>query len=247
VTTLRSLGDLLRRASDHPPPSDPLGSVARRRLHGGLPRRASARLSLRLLLAGLLGIACATLVACGSSGKGLIPAASAGPLQSDFEAVAQAAQTGNGECTPTQEAIAKTEEDFQRLPSSVDSGLRTRLRTGIANLSQRARALCAQPLAGVTTATTPTTTHTSTSSSETTTSSTSISTSSTLSTPTVTQSTPTTTGPPAPGGGTPAPGEGGGTSGNGQGNGEGNGAGAGGAGVGNGRGNGESNGQGSGR
>jgi hypothetical protein len=240
---MRSLGDLLGGISDHPPPSDPLGGVARRRLHHGLPRRVS-RLSLRLLPAGLLGIACATLVACGSSGKGLIPAASAGPLQSDFEAVAQAAQTGNGDCTPTQEAIAKTEEDFQRLPSSVNSGLRTRLRTGVANLSSRARALCAQPHPGVSTATTPTTT--STSSSETTTSSTSTSTSST---PTVTQSTPTTTAPPAPGGGTPAPGESGGTPGNGdgQGNGEGNGAGAGGAGVGNGRGNGEGNGQGSGR
>ncbi|HEV3072481.1 MAG TPA: hypothetical protein VGY76_13770 [Solirubrobacteraceae bacterium] len=205
---------------------------------------------LRLLLVGLLGVTCAALVACGSSGTGLIPAASAGPLQGDFEAVAQAAKTGNGDCTATHEAIAKTEEDFQRLPSSVNSGLRARLRTGIANLSARARALCTQPLAGVTTATTPTTS-TSTTTSQTTTSSTSTSTSSTLSTPTVTQSTPTATGPPAPGGGTPVPGEGGGTPGasNGQGNGEGNGAGAGGAGVGdgNGRGNGEGNGQGGGK
>src|ERR1700686_2154659 len=128
---------------------------------------------LRLLLVGLLGIACATLVACGSSGKGLIPAASAGPLQSDFEAVAQAAQNANGDCTATREAIAKTEADFQTLPASVDSGLRARLRTGIANLSARARALCTQALPGVSTATTPTTT--STSSSETATSSTSTS------------------------------------------------------------------------
>jgi hypothetical protein len=200
-----------------------------------------SRQPLRLLCAGLLGISCAVLVACGSSGKGLIPAASAGPLQSDFEAVAQAAEQGNGDCTATQEAIAKTEADFQTLPAGVDSGLRERLRGGIANLSSRARALCAQPLAGATTATVPTTT--STSSSESATLSTSTTTSSSTSTPTSTPP-PTPSGPAAPGGGTPAPGEGDGTSGNGQGSGEGNGTGAGGAGVGNGngQGNGENNG-----
>jgi hypothetical protein len=229
VKFMRSLGDLLSRTRRHPPRS---GSL-----------RLASRRTMRLLAAGLLGVACATLVACGSSGKGLIPAASAGPLQSDFEAVAQAAQTGNGDCTATHEAIVKTEEDFRTLPSTVDGGLRARLRTGIANLSSRARAMCAQPSPGVTTATTPTTT--STSSSQTTTSSTSTSTSTTLSRPTTTLSTPTATGPPAPGGGTPAPGEGEGPPGgsNGNGNGEGNGA-SGGAGVGNG--NGHGNGQGNG-
>jgi len=208
-------------------------------------KHRSKRLSrqpLRLLCAGLLGVSCAALVACGSSGKGLIPAASAGPLQSDFEAVAQAAEQGNGDCTATQEAIAKTEADFQTLPASVDSGLRERLRGGIANLSSRARALCAQPLPGATTATVPTTTSTSSSESTTLSTSTTTSTSST-STPTSTPP-PTPSGPAAPGGGTPAPGEGDGTSGNGngQGSGEGNGTGPGGAGVGNGNGNGQGNG-----
>lgn len=207
------------------------------------PRRLSCH-PFRLLSAGLLGVACAVLVACGSSGKGLIPAASAGPLQSDFEAVAQAAEQGNGDCTATQEAIAKTEADFQTLPASVDSGLRERLRVGIANLSSRARGLCTQPLPGATTTTAPTTTSTSTSESLT---STSTSTSTTSSTP-PSSTVPTPTGPPAPGGGTPAPGEGGGTNGNGsgQGNGEGGGAGAGpgGVGSGNGQGNGENNGPG---
>ncbi len=197
---------------------------------------------LRLLVVGLLGVACAVLVACGSSGKGLIPAASAGPLQSDFEAVAQAAQTGNGDCTATREAISKTEEDFQALPATIDGGLRARLRIGIANLSSRARAMCAQPSPGVTTATTPSTTSTS-SSQTTTSSSTSSSTSSTLSRPTTTLSAPTATAPPAPGGGTPAPGESEGPPGGGNGNG--NGA-SGGAGVGNGNGNGQGNGQGNG-
>ncbi|HEY7952050.1 MAG TPA: hypothetical protein VID70_03620 [Solirubrobacteraceae bacterium] len=204
------------------------------------PQRLGRRV-LRPSLVGLLGFACATLVACGSSGKGLIPAADAGPLQSDFEEIAQAAKTGNGDCTATREAIAKAEADFQKLPASVDSGLRARLRVGLTNLSSQARSACAEPLAGVTTATTPTTTSTSTTQS--TTSSTSTSTSSTLSRPTTTLSTPSATTPP-PGGGTPAPSESEGTPGNG--NGEGNGAGPGGSGAGNGNGNGQGNGLGNG-
>jgi hypothetical protein len=209
--------------------------------------RRVPRLPLRLLPAGLLGVACAALVACGSSGKGLIPAASAGPLQSDFEAVAQAAQTGNGDCRATHEAIAKTEGDFQTLPSSVDSGLRARLHAGIANLSSRALAMCAQPTPGVTTASVPTATSTSASQTTTSSTSTSTSTSTTLSTATSTQGTPPST--PETGGGTPAPSEGGAPpgNGNGQGNGEGNGVGAGGTGAGNGNGNGQGNGQGGGR
>ena len=120
----------------------------------------------RLPLAALLGIAAAVvLVSCGGSGKGLIPEANAGPLQSDFEAVAQAAQTGNGNCAQTTAAINKTERDFAALPTSVDSALHDRLSQGISNLRERALALCAQPLVPTTTTTTPrttTTTHTQT-------------------------------------------------------------------------------------
>ena len=71
---------------------------------------------LRLAAAFALGIAAALLVSCGSSGKGLIPSANAGPLQSDFEAVAQAAQSGNGSCAATEAAIAKTERTSPRCP-----------------------------------------------------------------------------------------------------------------------------------
>jgi len=206
----------------------------------------TARHSIRLLLAGLLGVAAAMLVAsCGSSGKGLIPAAQAGPLKSDFELVAQEAQAGNGNCAATREAIAKTEQDFQALPATVDPGLHARLRLGIANLALRAREMCAEPSPGATTATSPSTRTSTTSTTRTSTqsTSTSTSTSSTPSTSTSTTSTSTTSAPA--GGGTPAPGESGGTpggngngsgQGNGQGNGENNGAGAGGTGVGNGQG-----------
>jgi cell division septation protein DedD len=155
--------------------------------------------SIRPLCAGLLGVGAALLVACGSSGKGLIPAANAGPLQSDFEAVAQAAQSGEGNCAATEAAIGKTVQDFAALPTTVDPGLRNTLSKGITNLRRRALALCAQPLPQATSSTsTPTTTTTSTQ---------------TTPTPTPTQTTSTPTTPPAttptsttPGGGTPAPG-----------------------------------------
>jgi hypothetical protein len=159
-------------------------------------RRARGRLP-RVLLLALLGVLAASLVACGSSGKGLIPTGDAGPLQSDFEAVAQAAESGDGNCTSTESALLHTEQDFARLPSSVDGGLRETLHRGIENLRTRSLALCAQPLpqSTVTTTTPKTTTSTTTtpppSETETTT----------------TPTTPTTTTPPGPGGGTQAPGE----------------------------------------
>jgi hypothetical protein len=156
---------------------------------------------LRGVLAGLLGFAAALLVACGSSGGGLIPAADAGPLQGDFEAVERASESGNGSCSATEAALLKTDQDFGALPSGVDGGLRSTLRQGIANLRARALALCAQPLQAATvtstqaktTATTPTTTTTT----------------STQTTPAQTTSTSTATTPaPGTGGGTAAPGGG---------------------------------------
>ena len=130
----------------------------------------------RVLIAALLGVLAALLVACASSGKGLIPTGNAGPLQSDFEAVAQAAQNGDGSCTATETALLKTERDFDALPFSVDAGLRSRLREGISKLRSDALALCKQPLPQATvTTTTPRTTP---------------STQTTPTTPTATQTTP---------------------------------------------------------
>jgi hypothetical protein len=163
-------------------------------------RRASvSATTLRGGLAALLGVLAALLVACSSSGKGLIPTGNAGPLQSDFEAVAQAAEAGDGSCTATEAALLKTEQNFAALPTSVDAGLRNTLRQGIENLRTRSLAVCAQPLPQAT-ETTP----------KTTTSTTTTQTTPTVTQTTTTQSTPSTTTPPSPsgpGGGTPAPGE----------------------------------------
>jgi cell division septation protein DedD len=156
-------------------------------------------IALRCALAAVLGVTAAVLISCGSSGAGLIPAGNAGPLQGDFEAIAQAAQSGNGSCTATEAAIVKAERDFQALPSSVNGGLRNTLRQGISNLRARALLLCSQPLQQ------PTVTSTTTKSTQTATTPTTPTTTQTTptqTTPTNTTTTPTTTGP---GGGTPAP------------------------------------------
>jgi hypothetical protein len=155
----------------------------------------------RVLAAALLGLAAAVLVSCAGSTKGLIPASAAGPLQSDFETVQQAAENGDGSCAATEASLLKTSEDFGALPASVNAGLRNNLSQGIANLRTRALALCAQPLPQTTsTNAAPKTTTTSTATTPTVTETTP-----TTTTPTVTTTAPTTTGPE---GGTPAPGVG---------------------------------------
>jgi hypothetical protein len=154
---------------------------------------------LRVALMLALGALAALAVSCSGTGKGLIPLADAGPLQGDFEAVANAAESGDGSCTRTESALLKTDQDFAALPTSVDSGLRSRLHEGVENLRTRALALCAQPLPQSTvTSTTPKTT-----------TSTTTTTPPPTETETETETTPQpeTEEPSGPGGGTPAPGE----------------------------------------
>jgi hypothetical protein len=120
----------------------------------------------RGLLAGTLGVVAALLVSCSGGGGGLIAASNAGPLKGDFEEVLRAAENGNGNCSETETALAKTELDFRALPTSVNGELRKTLEQGIDNYKLRALALCTQPLPVTTTApattTTPTTTPTTT-------------------------------------------------------------------------------------
>jgi hypothetical protein len=213
-------------------------TMPKRSPESGLKRPIRTRTPRPRLAAALLGAAVALLTSCGSAGKGLIPIGKAGPLRSDFEEVAQAAQSASGSCTTTEAAILKTERDFASLPTTVDLALRTTLRVGIANLRTRALALCSQPLAQATaTGTSPkTTTSTIRTTPTTTTSTPTTTTTQTTTTPTTT---PTTTSPasstPGPGaGGVEAtPGAGGGQGGGaGAGEGAGGGSGSGGAGAG---------------
>jgi hypothetical protein len=161
------------------------------------------RHGVRAIVAALLGGAAAVLVACGSSAGGLIPASQGGPLQSDIEAVERAAEAGNGNCSTTESALLKTDQDYAALPTSVSPELRKQLGTGIENLHKVAKEACEQPLAQTNTVTTPKTTSTATPPAQ-----------STPTTSTPTQTTPTTPpeheeeSSPGAGGGTPAPGEG---------------------------------------
>ena len=150
----------------------------------------------RALVAGLLGAGAALLVSCSGSGKGLIPPANAGPLKDDFEAIAQAAQSGQGSCTSTEAAIVKAEGDLAALPASLNDGLRKRLHKGMATLRENARRQCERTTTPSTTTTAPTTTETTPTQSTT-----------TETTPTQSTSTTNTNTTPGPGGGTPAPGE----------------------------------------
>jgi hypothetical protein len=162
-----------------------------------MPSRLTAgRAIVRALLAAALGVAVALLVACGGSGSTLIPSANAGPLRGDFETVGQAAEDADGDCTATEAALLRTEEDFGSLPATIDSELDSRLRQGISNLRKQALELCRQPLTKTTETTLTTTT-------------------STTPTTTTTETTPPPITPepeeeestPGPAGGTPAPGE----------------------------------------
>jgi len=161
-------------------------------------RRAAG---LRSLLAGMLGVGAALLISCGASGKGLIPVASAGPLRTDFETVEQAAENANGDCTATEAALTRAEEDFSALPASVDAELSNRLRQGISNLRKQSLELCRQPLTKTVTTSSTTTPTTPTETTETT---------ETTTTPPEGETT-TPAEPPGAGGGTPAPGIGEGT------------------------------------
>ncbi|HEY5192900.1 MAG TPA: hypothetical protein VIJ39_03365 [Solirubrobacteraceae bacterium] len=165
------------------------------------------RTLIRLIVVALLGAATALLVSCGSSGKGLIPSANAGPLQNDFEEVAQAAESGNGSCSATESALGKTEQDFLALPTTIDKGLHGRLEEGIKHLRKQALEMCVEPTPTATSTTSSQTSTTPTSSGTTSTETTTVTTPTTT-TPPTTQTTPTTSAPQNPGGGVEAPEEG---------------------------------------
>lgn len=165
----------------------------------------SMRTDMKLSLAAMLAGSAALLSACGGT-SGLIPEGNAGPLRSDFEAVANAAENGNGNCAGTEKAIEKTEADFNNLPSSVDSQLRRTLEKGIQHLASQAHVACKQPVGGGTTTTSTEKTSSKTSSASTSTTTTTTVTTASEEEPITTSSTTSTTSTPVgPVGGAEAP------------------------------------------
>lgn len=162
----------------------------------------SMRTDMKLSLAAMLAGSAALLSACGGT-SGLIPEGNAGPLRSDFEAVANAAENGN--CAGTEKAIEKTQADFNNLPSSVDSQLRRTLEKGIQHLASQARVACKQPVGGGTTTTSTEKTSSKTSSASTSTTTTTVTTASEEEPITTSSTTSTTSTPVGPVGGAEAP------------------------------------------
>jgi hypothetical protein len=110
---------------------------------------------LRLGLASVLGVGAALLVACGSGTSALIPAGSAGPLQSDFDAVQSSVAAGD--CPDTKTEVQKTQDDLAALPGTVNPQLLQTLTTGVQTLAARATTECRQNATTPTTTTGPTT------------------------------------------------------------------------------------------
>lgn len=192
---------------------------------------APANLFTRLLPAGALGATAALLVSCGGGGTGLIPAADAGPLQTDFNDVAQA--VSSGDCHAAITALHRARHDFNALPPTINAALHKRLSDGLVNLDHTAPRQCAQSNTSSTSSsstqtTPPPTTQSTPSTSDTTTTP---PTSSATNTSSQTQPSPTSSsssgGTPSPAnpptGGTHVPGDGANGKGKGQGNGNGGG------------------------
>jgi hypothetical protein len=155
----------------------------------------SMRAPLILVLALVLGVACAGLVACGGKGNPhLLSAARADRIDSALSDL-QSAVDGQ-DCAEARQAARRLETQVTSLPSDTDPRLRDRLQEGSDNLRTRAVEEC-RKTDTTTTETTPTvteTTPTETTPTETTTTETTTTTTPTTTTPTTT--TPTTTTPP---------------------------------------------------
>jgi hypothetical protein len=90
------------------------------------------------LVALVLGVATAFVVACGGDGR--IPASDASRVDNALDDVVANFRAGN--CQAAEQAVARARGALLNLPSSVDSGLRDRLRSGVTNLGERVPATC---------------------------------------------------------------------------------------------------------
>jgi cell division septation protein DedD len=145
-----------------------------------------------LLLALVLGAACAVLVGCGAKANPhLLSAARADNVARDLDDLRAA--VGAGDCRATAQAYRRLQDDVSTLPSTIDPRLAARLQEGARNLRLEAAQECrnAQTTPTTTTETQTQTTPTETTTTETTTTETTPTT--TTTTPTTTTTTPTTT------------------------------------------------------
>jgi hypothetical protein len=97
--------------------------------------------ALTLLIALVLGAACALLVACGSSEK-LLPGDTAKEIRSNLDTAESLFQ--EQQCSEAADAAREVRNDVGRLPRSVDRKLRKELRRGADNLIQLIETECVE-------------------------------------------------------------------------------------------------------
>jgi hypothetical protein len=100
----------------------------------------TVRRILPFLLAALLGVGAALLAACGSTGDGRIPAASASDLKREINDVRQA--VSDDRCEDVTGQLRQVDEGIDDLPPTVDDQLRNSLRDGADKLLSAARDEC---------------------------------------------------------------------------------------------------------
>jgi hypothetical protein len=168
-----------------------------------------ARLGLQILALALGAAVAVGLVSCGSRDKtGLVPGTNAQQIQSNLSTVDQLA--AQGDCTDAAAAVADIRSEIDSLPSSVDAGLRDRLRAGAARLEDIVNSPGAcETTTESTSSVAPTTTVSTTTQKQKTKSTTTSTKSTTTTLPTTPTTTPTTsTTPGTSTGGTPGAGGG---------------------------------------
>ena len=100
----------------------------------------TVRRILPFLLAALLGVGAALLVACGATGDGRIPAASASDLKREINDVRQA--VADDRCEDVSGQLRQVDERIDDLPPTVNDQLRNSLRDGANRLLDAARDEC---------------------------------------------------------------------------------------------------------
>lgn len=151
----------------------------------------------------LLGVGAALLTGCGDRSK-LIPASDAGDIKASLTQIRQAVDSGD--CGVAKKYVAQAQTAVQNLPTSVDPRLKSRLLTGIAQLSSRSGKECAAQASATTQETIATTAETTAPETTTTTDTTTSDTTTTDTTTTDTTQTDTTTDPGQGGGASPTAG-----------------------------------------
>jgi hypothetical protein len=161
---------------------------------------------LSLLLALLLGAACAGLVACGAKDNPhLLSAARADRLNGELDDVRSVVD--DGDCPGAIKAVRKLSDEIASLPSDTDPLLRRNLETGAQNLARQAPQDCKDntETTPTVTETVPTVTETVPTATETTPTETTTTPTETTTTPTQTTTTPTPTSTTPDSGGSTAP------------------------------------------